>query len=70
MKGWGRYNRTTPACDHLISLREFLVRNRMSVYSEHGEEPDGWINWINIHCKQCHRVYEEVLQAPWYGEVY
>lgn len=65
MKGWGYYNRNTPPCEHLVALREFLVRNRMSVWSEHGEGPWGW---VNIHCGQCNRTYETVLQAPWYPE--
>jgi hypothetical protein len=66
MKDWGNYG-DQPPCEHLVTLREFLVRNRMSVYSEFSEEPYGW---VDISCGSCKRTYQDVLRAPWYGKEY
>ena len=58
---WG-YWRKEPPCEHLLALRAFLETNEMTVRSEHGEEPHGW---VNVHCEKCHRTYGTVLRPPW-----
>lgn len=55
---WGRYG-SEPPCEHLIELREFLENNQITVWSEHGEEPAGW---VNLHCTRCGRTYETTLR--------
>lgn len=55
---WGKYGDEEP-CVHLIALREFLQANCLAVYSEHGEQPSGW---VNVFCDVCRRTYETTLQ--------
>lgn len=64
MEPWGKWG-DEPACTPLLSLRRFLEDNHMSVWSEHGESPDGW---VNVGCADCRRTYEVTLQAPWETE--
>lgn len=42
-------------CEHVRELEALMRQMRLDVYSEHGEEPDGW---VNVHCRRCHRTYE------------
>jgi len=60
---WGKYG-DEPPCEHLLSLREFLVASGLCVYSEHGE-PD---HWVNVHCAKCHRTYEVSFRDDLQGE--
>ena len=46
-------------CKHLLALRAFLVDNGLKVWSEHGEEPAGW---VNVSCGHCSRTYEITLK--------
>lgn len=46
-------------CVHLLNLRSLLRATGMSVWSEHEEDPYGW---VNVHCTRCARVYETVLR--------
>lgn len=54
---WGDYGESGP-CKHLLALRDFMKENWLDIWSEHGVEPDGW---VNIGCGQCCRTYEAVL---------
>jgi hypothetical protein len=54
---WGFWGQEPP-CAHLKALRRFIENSPLEVYSEHGEQPAGW---VNIHCRKCHRTYETVL---------
>lgn len=56
-KQWGLYG-SAPACEHLITLLRFLMDQEMDVWSEHGEEPSGW---VNVNCHRCNRTYETTL---------
>lgn len=58
---WGKYNGELP-CLHLVALRRFLEATRLSIWSERGENPEGW---VNVHCDQCDRTYEVTLAPPW-----
>ena len=60
-KKWGYYG-DEPPCEHLLALRRFLEENEMTIWSEHGTNPFGW---VNIHCSKCGRTYETVLDEPW-----
>jgi len=60
---WGMWGSEEP-CKHLKKLREFLEKNDMTVWSQHGQ-PNGW---VNVHCTDCSRTYETVLQEPWCDE--
>lgn len=52
---WGRYGQEPP-CEHLIKLRDTLRENGLRVW---GELTTG--GWVNIHCQECGRTYEDVL---------
>lgn len=54
---WGKYGGSGP-CEHLIELRNTLARLRLAVWSEHGEDPAGW---VNVNCEACGRTYETTL---------
>ena len=54
---WGRFGSEEP-CSHLRRLRIFLEDEGMSITSEHGLEPAGW---VNVYCS-CGRTYETVLR--------
>lgn len=54
---WGHYG-MEPPCEHLIALLDYLRRHRMDVWSEHGEDPPGW---VNAYCETCHRTYNTTL---------
>lgn len=56
-KEWGRYG-NKPPCEHLIALRNFLAKTGLAIWSEHGEQPAGW---VNVSCPHCHRTYETEL---------
>lgn len=58
---WGYFG-NRPPCAHLVALRAFLEASEMAVYSEHGEDPKGW---VNVVCSQCARTYETTLCEPW-----
>lgn len=60
MKGWGEFNGESP-CPCLTGLRKYIEDNNLSVYSEHGEEPSGW---VNVHCPNHWRTYEVTLKPP------
>lgn len=55
--GWGRFGDEAP-CEHLLALRDFLEAQGLGVWSEHGEEPQGW---VNVSCEACRRTYQTVL---------
>ena len=65
-EGWGEYNGKRP-CIHLRRLREYLVENKLSIMSEHGIQPDGW---VNVHCAKCRpgKTYEVTLTDPFHTE--
>lgn len=46
-------------CEHVRALRKYLAVSEIEVYSEHGEEPAGW---VNVRCERCKRVYETTLR--------
>lgn len=54
---WGRFG-DEPPCSHLVALLDYLRVNRLDIWSEHGSQPDGW---VNVHCESCHRTYETTL---------
>lgn len=54
---WG-YSGDDPPCKHLLALRALLAEQKITIYSEHGEQPAGW---VNIYCKQCGLIREDVL---------
>ena len=56
--GWGMWGEQPP-CEHLTALREFLEQHKLTVWSEHGEEPHGW---VNVGCDVCRRTYETTLR--------
>lgn len=58
---WGYFGEEPP-CEHLLNLRAVLEQTGMEVWSEHGEQPSGW---VNVYCGRCHRTYETVLREPW-----
>lgn len=37
-------------CPHVVALRVYLRDQQISVWSECGEEPNGW---VNVKCRQC-----------------
>lgn len=37
-------------CPHVVALRAYLRDHQISVWSECGEEPNGW---VKVHCHQC-----------------
>ena len=51
-------------CKHLLALRRYLYDYSMEIWSEHGEEPAGW---VNVSCPECRRTYEVVLRQPHEG---
>ena len=61
---WGNWG-GEPPCEHLLSLRNYLEDTGLSVYSEHGESPNGW---VNVHCPKCHRTYGVTLQEPFHTD--
>ncbi len=42
-------------CEHMLALAALAGVLRLRIYSEHGEEPAGW---VNIHCYRCGAVCE------------
>jgi hypothetical protein len=46
-------------CPHIQELRAYLESAGLSVWSEHGESPSGW---VNVHCEKCHRTEEITLR--------
>lgn len=63
-KGWGRYG-GEPPCTHLIMLVKRMRELGVAIWSEHGVQPDGW---VNVSCEQCCRTYEVTLREPWETE--
>lgn len=61
MSGWGCWG-DAPPCVHLMALRAVIEQHGLSVYSELGTDPAGW---VNVHCPACSRTYEVTLQEPW-----
>lgn len=57
---WGHYADELP-CKHLLDLRRFLEENQMSIWAEHSEGPQGW---VNVRCEQCNRTHEITLREP------
>jgi hypothetical protein len=55
--GWGVWGREEP-CKHLLALRDFMKAQGLDAWSEHGTDPDGW---VNVGCEKCGRTYEVVL---------
>lgn len=37
-------------CQHIIELSRIAREMGLSIWSEQGEEPAGW---VNIHCRDC-----------------
>lgn len=56
---WGDYG-SEPACEHLLALRAFLEKHKLSIHAEHADT-----GWCNVHCATCKRTYEVVLREPW-----
>jgi len=56
----------TRTCEHVKALHAYLREWQLDIYSEHGEEPQGW---VNVHCRRCKKTFEISirLQEP-YGE--
>lgn len=52
-------------CRHILDLRAYLESNGLSVWSEHGEQPSGW---VNVHCEKCHRTEEITLRKSSNGK--
>jgi len=42
-------------CEHVLELEAIMRHSKIDIYSEHGEEPRGW---VNVHCGECDRTYE------------
>ena len=61
LRDWGTYG-DEPPCVHLRQLRALLEASGLSIYSEHGVEPQGW---VNVHCPHCGRTYETTLNHDW-----
>lgn len=62
-ESWGKYGSESP-CEHLIALRNLLESTGMTVWSEHGESPSGW---VNVSCESCRRTYETTLRPRYRG---
>ena len=48
----------TDVCEHVQALRAWLRKHGISIRSEHGEEPDGW---VNVTCSTCATTQEITL---------
>lgn len=46
-------------CKHIHELRMYLEAAGLSVWSEHGEQPWGW---VNVHCEKCGRTEQITLR--------
>jgi len=42
-------------CEHVVKLEQYMRDNGIDVYSEHGEEPRGW---VNVTCETCKSTFE------------
>ena len=56
---WGDMKCIDEGCEHVRMLRAYLKAEKLSVYSEHGENPQGW---VNASCERCRGTYETLLQ--------
>ena len=56
---------TKRVCEHVAALRSDMRARGITIWSEHGECPQGW---VNVHCEACHRTFE-VTMRPTYGTV-
>ena len=45
-------------CIHILEVRDYCKRLGITIWSEHGEDPAGW---VNIYCQTCHRTLESAL---------
>ena len=61
MSEWNHYGKEPP-CEHLLTLHAFLESTNIGIWSEHDEQPAGW---VNVQCFHCHRTYEVTLRPPW-----
>ncbi len=61
---WGHWA-GEPPCEHLVELKDFLIKNKIRIWSELGQEPLGW---VNINCEECSKTYQTILQEPWCDE--
>ncbi len=58
---WGMYG-DKPPCTHLLQLRDAIRKLGIEIWSERGEDPQGW---VNVWCGECHRTYQTTLRPPW-----
>lgn len=67
-ESWGRWG-SEPPCEHLLELRNQLIKLDIGIHGEHSEQPHGW---VNVHCGACGRTYETTLrpneQGVWTNE--
>lgn len=49
----------TKPCEHVEALRVEMRTRRITIWSEHGEQPHGW---VNVHCDLCKRTYEITMR--------
>lgn len=46
-------------CAHVEMLRTEMQRLGVTIWSEHGEQPAGW---VNVHCRDCQLTFEVTMR--------